>query len=112
VVAIAVKMPGPARWQRPVSLFISSFSGGVFVFSYVKMLQSRFNAIWIFVVSFLGLSALLLLAAERFPVTGNRSGRISKKQVAAAKGDVYLLGVGKADITGFVATGYRWSNQD
>jgi hypothetical protein len=73
------------------------------------MLQARFNSIWISVVSFLSLSTPLFvfLGVERIPAFGNHNGRafsISQKQIASAwsKGDLYLLGVGKADITGFV----------
>jgi hypothetical protein len=81
------------------------------------MHQTRFNNIWIFVVSFFSLSTLLFFGAERLPgllarnAIGNRNGRsflISKKQVANSsaetRGDLYLLGVGKADITGYVET--------
>lgn len=68
------------------------------------MLQTRLNALWVFVVSFLGLSGLLFLAADQLQVAGNHNGRIfsTAKEQVAAKGDLYLLGVGKADITGFV----------
>jgi hypothetical protein len=73
------------------------------------MPQTRFKALWIFVVSFLGLSTLLLFTGERLLLTsdhnGGRTFSISTEQVSA-KGDIYLLGVGKADITGYVTPDY------